>query len=100
MHLLCRSDNKRHSQTVNELRKAKDVGRDKWPITQPAAFKLLVKHANVLKNNNSNGNDNSRSRNNCFQRGAQFLQGNQRGNANPQDPVPDTNGRCFPDKTC
>ena len=64
MHLLCRSDTKKHGQTVNELRKAKDVGRDEWPITKPAAFKLLVKRANVLQVNNRTGQNNNPNRNN------------------------------------
>ena len=47
MHLICRSDLKKHGSLVTELRRAKDVGRDEWPITKPSAFKLLVKRANM-----------------------------------------------------
>ena len=70
MHLLCCSDPKRHSNTVAELRKAKDVGRDEWPQTQASAFKLLVKRSNLLTNNSSNNtnrtNNNNRNNRNRF----------------------------------
>ena len=103
MHLLCRSDLKRHGSTINELRKAKDVGQDEWPQSQPSAFKLLVKRSNLLSNSGSNNtnriSNNTRNNRNRFNRtGAQFLQ------RIPPDatcpPVAGSNGRTFPDRLC
>ena len=95
MHLLCRSDIRKHGGLVSDLRKAKDVGRDEWPKKQTAAFKLLVKRANSIPNRNNPSSHNNRNR---FQRGVQFVQ--QNNNNNNQPPVPGTNDRCYPDSLC
>ena len=72
MHLLCRSDNRKHGSLISELRKAKDVGRDEWPKKQPNAFKLLVKRAN-LSQSSYNSNQHPRNNRNRYNQGAQFL---------------------------
>ena len=97
MHLLCRSDPKRQGTTVDELRKAKDVGRNEWPQTQPAAFKLIVKRSNLLQSTGKyNPNSNNR-RNDRFRRGAQFLQGSA---SDSNELVPGTDGSVQPNRTC
>ena len=75
MHLLCRSDFKRHGKTVDELRKAQDLGRSEWPTTQPSGFKLLVKRAgNQQQHKSPNKPGGNKTR--FGRQGAQFLQQN------------------------
>ena len=97
MNLLCRSDNKRHGTTVQELRRAKDVGRDEWPITKASAFKLLVKRSNALNSNGQQPGNNNNRRNNPFRRGAQFLQ---TGSEDNSGLVPGTDGVIYHGKIC